>query len=152
MPALPKSLKEVRKLLDACKTPSSWLQLFRAQWRSIHQAGGQVLNFQGLGTFWNTSAKVALIEVDPEHLEVNWDFLEQEAAAQESGKRQALPQVSPGSGEWEKLHKKRTVYWYSLELGDGYKAVHCIFSFPLYLFEISHNKTFSFLKTWAFEV
>lgn len=69
-----------------------------------------MLHFQGLGTFRNTSAKAALIEVDPEHLEVNWDFLEQEATAQESGKRQALPQVSPGSGEWEKLHKIRTVY------------------------------------------
>ena len=81
VPALPKSLKEAGKLLDACKTPSSWIQLFRAQWRSIHQAGGQVLHFQGLGTFRNTSAKVALIEVDPEPSEVNWDFLEQETAA-----------------------------------------------------------------------
>lgn len=81
MPALPKSLKEIGKLLDACKTPSSWIQLFRAQWHNIHQAGGQVLHFQGLGNFRNTSAKVALIEVDPEPLEVNWDSLEQEAAA-----------------------------------------------------------------------
>ena len=57
-----------------------------------------MLRFRGLGAFRNTSAKVALVKVDPDpSSEVEWDTLEQEAAAYELGKKQALSQAFPVS-------------------------------------------------------
>lgn len=41
----------------------------------------------GLGAFPNTSVYIALEEVDHNLLEVDWDTLEPEAVAYESGKR-----------------------------------------------------------------
>lgn len=57
-----------------------------------------VLCFRGLDAFRNTSANVALVEVDPDpSSEVECDTLEQKTVAYELGKKQPLSQAFPVS-------------------------------------------------------
>lgn len=82
VPAPLKSPEEVEKLLDACKISAQmgWALLSTVAYQ---HAKSIVLCSWGLGTFPNTWANTALVEVDPDSLEADWDTLEWEMAAYE---------------------------------------------------------------------